>query len=86
MPYGPNHPDSVRLRTAVRARIASRHLPRGCEGRLFAGYGEGAACAVCDRPIGATEVQYEVEFPNGTRMTFHLLCHAAWQLECDSNS
>jgi hypothetical protein len=85
MPYGPNHPDSAPLRAAARLKIACGLLPSDCECKLFAGYGHGESCAICDRPIRADEVQYEIEPPGRAQIPFHMACHAAWLLECESN-
>jgi len=83
-PYGPEKPDSRRLRGQVRARIAAGELPRAVSARLFAGYGADQTCVVCGQSISPTQITYEVELILGAdrrTLDFHLACHAAWQLE-----
>jgi hypothetical protein len=74
------------LRVIARARIASGELP--CLDppfRMWGGYGSGKVCAVCDKTIEATDVEFEVEETiEGERkvMLFHTVCQSIWQLEC----
>lgn len=83
-PYGPQKPDSEVLREKVRARIASGALPQVAPARLFAGHGDNQMCAVCGQSISRMQILYEVELTDRTErkaLHFHLVCHAAWQLE-----
>jgi hypothetical protein len=62
------------LRLLARERIAKGGGP-----------GSGEFCALCDKPIGRDEVEYEIaaEFSGGVRAyRFHLVCQSVWQLEC----
>ena len=62
------------------------------EGRLvcdrpectWGGHGNGALCELCGKPIGAQEIEYEVQIARdgGRTRHFHLACHFAWRSEC----
>jgi len=69
------------LRQQARALIDVGMLPREVPRSVSGGYGQGDKCALCSAPIGADEVEYELESGNQT-YRFHFLCHAAWSLEC----
>lgn len=72
------------LRPIARKRLATGRLPRLAILR-FGGFGAGAPCALCDKPIQHEEIEYEVK-PIGAAvqiLRFHRACHSAWQLECD---
>jgi hypothetical protein len=73
------------LRLIARERIANGQLPREMPpSRMWAGYGTGQSCSLCDKPIQRDEVEYEIEHPHGPVQTFrfHTVCQAIWQLEC----
>jgi hypothetical protein len=77
--------NETELGRAVRERLARGQLPQERTGRVWGGHGTGQPCAVCDRPIGQDEVEYEVQLPlNGAvrSFRFHIPCQAAWQSEC----
>jgi hypothetical protein len=72
------------LRPIARRRIADGQLPRGTALRMWGGHGNGRPCALCDKPIGHTEVELEVEqHTDGVARTFifHAVCQSVWQLE-----
>jgi hypothetical protein len=73
-------------RAIARRRIASGALPCGTPPhRMWGGYGSGKACAVCDKAIEPAEVEFEIEESIGgqvKQMWCHILCQAAWQIEC----
>ena len=59
----------------------SRSWPIQENARTWAGKGSGAPCDLCEHPIAAREIEYEVELatPNGVRtLRFHLTCHQKW--------
>jgi hypothetical protein len=72
-------PDETRRRQVLEA-IASGRLPAHLPTTSWAGYGSGAVCSVCRRPIGAE--QLEAEF-GGERAIppyhLHLQCLAVWE-------
>jgi hypothetical protein len=83
MPYGPRLAQDELL-SRVQERIADGRLPVAMSVELYAGHGgAGDLCCVCEQEILSSQVQYEVIHPrNASRLTFHIGCHSAWQLEC----
>ncbi len=66
----------------VRELIERGRLPPRQTGEIAAGYGSGAACAACDEPIKAEQVEYEIkDWRTSGRLHFHLACYAVWLLE-----
>jgi len=49
--------------------------------------GVGAQCAICELPVQATEMEFEIEFardgsnPGLDKFHVHLQCFAAWEFE-----
>jgi hypothetical protein len=39
-------------------------------------------CYLCDQPIAADKIEYDVTDHNGKLLHFHCACHSAWQHEC----
>jgi len=71
------------LRQRARALIQDGVLPRRLPEKTWGGYGTGGLCALCAQSIQQTDVEYEVQDPQGPcTYRFHFMCHAAWQLEC----
>ena len=67
----------------VLQRIEDGRLPLMLSARIDAGYGAGDRCDLCDQPIAADKVEYDVTDPDsGKRLRFHIGCHFAWQREC----
>ena len=62
----------------------SRHvgLPYRKPMRTWAGRGTGAPCRACGGPIGADQIEYEVELePSATErpvLRMHLECYQSW--------
>jgi len=82
MPSEPLLPESE-LRSRVLQRIENGRLPLMLSTRIDAGYGAGDRCDLCDQPIAADKVEYDVTDPDsGKRLYFHIACHFAWQREC----
>lgn len=82
MPHGP-HVSEDSLRSIARQRIAAGLLPVIFPRSLQAGYGSGKHCCLCEQPIEPHQVEYEVtDDRNDHPLSFHLACHAIWQLEC----
>jgi len=56
--------DSVLPERELRARLIRRmedgRLPVALPTRINAGYGSGAQCDLCDQPIAAHQVEYEI--------------------------
>jgi hypothetical protein len=74
------------LRGKARELITNGRLPCQQTMRIWGGHGTGEqVCSVCERVISSDEVEYEIEHESGgtTHLSrFHVLCHAAWQVEC----
>jgi len=71
------------LKALVADRIGRRLLPVHGRETVWAGRGSGEPCALCDRTIPTTEIEYELDAPspratNGV-VRLHLQCHALWQ-------
>jgi hypothetical protein len=70
------------LRRRARALIEEGRLPAVRMAQYWGGAGSGHHCSLCDKPIAAPDVEFEVEAAGGTLFRFHFMCHAAWQFEC----
>jgi len=49
--------------------------------RTWAGRGSGAFCDLCQQPIEADQIEYEVELPPEAQapvLNFHLACYEKW--------
>ncbi len=69
------------LPALIRKRIDERTLPREDPVKVFAGYGRGARCSVCDDVIGPAQV--EADFvSDGRELRFHSGCFGLWEAEC----
>lgn len=71
----------------ARARISSGTLPATHSGNLFAGTGQGKLCCLCDLPVGAEDVEYEVVMKASRILDayiFHRRCYDAWVAACGS--
>ena len=72
------------LMQRARERIAKGALPCG-PAKRYAGFGGPDPCALCDLPIGATEVVYESEMETqGGKRVIHLHrhCEEIWHEAC----
>ncbi len=82
MPTEPTLPESE-LRSRALQRIEDGRLPIMLSTRIDAGYGAGVQCDLCDQPIAADKIEYDVTDPDsGKRLHFHIACHLVWQREC----
>lgn len=84
-------PDIPReLPEIVRRKIRSGRLPAALNVRVFIGHGSGFPCACCSRPIGRSQVEYELEFTplDADRLcVLHVHCHRLWfQVLCNLES
>ena len=78
------HFDEAELRLEARRRVAAGQLPREAPEYLWAGTGDGQPCSLCNRPIDAQQIEYELQFNTKPALLarFHRICHQAWELEC----
>ena len=81
MPTGPVLAESE-LRSRVLQRIEDGRLPLMLSTTIYAGYGQGVQCDLCDQLIVADKVEYDLTDPDGRYLHFHFACHSAWQREC----
>lgn len=82
MPCGPPVLDD-QLRACARDSINEGRLPLMPAHPVIAGYGSGTLCQLCGHAIERHQVEYEVsDARNDRALSFHVICHAAWQLEC----
>jgi hypothetical protein len=75
----------LELKRTALDRIRRKLLPDAVPKSIWAGQGTGQACSLCDRPVGQTEMEYELNLAadDGSPgvIRFHLRCHALWRLE-----
>jgi hypothetical protein len=59
-------------------------LPLALSNLIYAGYGgQGVPCDLCDLPILADEIEYDVTDPRDDGfLHFHIAYHFTWQREC----
>jgi hypothetical protein len=83
MPTEPVLPESE-LRARVLQCIEDGRLPVVLSTIIYAGYGQGRQCDLCDQPIACDKIEYDVTEPRGGGkwLHFHFACHSAWQREC----
>jgi hypothetical protein len=75
--------DPIEMRASILRRMRAGLLPLGPGDRTYGGYGDGRLCDACERPIGRSEVQYEVDCvgstsTHGRTIVLHRLCHSLW--------
>jgi len=71
------------LHARVLQRLADGRLPLALSTRIDAGYGRSYLRALCDQPIAANKIEYDVTDPgSGKTLRFHFAWHSAWQREC----
>jgi hypothetical protein len=76
------------LRQKAHQAIQAGKLPRCRPQRMWGGWGTGACCMICDKPVGRDEVEYELQFArdhdgsDGANSHVHILCLAAWEAVC----
>ena len=75
--------DALTIRRRVREMITTGALPCDDLAGLWADMGDGKRCAACTEPIGAGEVEYEVNLTSGKKVLLHQACHAIWLQECE---
>jgi hypothetical protein len=70
------------LADKVRSKLLTGVLPREAPLKMSTGYpGGGRACMACEAPILSTQAVYELEMPDGVRLTMHSGCHGLWVAE-----
>jgi hypothetical protein len=69
------------LRRRARELVEAGTLPTIEPKAIFGGNGEGRTCSLCGHTVERTDLEFEFEL-GGSTYRFHLVCHAAWQVEC----
>jgi hypothetical protein len=76
--------EEVLLRQRVRHLVAHGELPRDPATQIIAGFGDGAVCVVCERPVQSADVAYELRFgteADARKMVMHYACFIIWDRE-----
>ena len=79
-------------RELARQAIDEERMPTIAPTRVWGGPGTGLPCAVCQRPVGADEMEVELDLrPDGGRPELdvyhlHARCYAAWEFERGGNA
>jgi hypothetical protein len=59
----------------IRAKLAADELPSAKPEKVWGGKGTGQPCKGCGRPIGADDIEYEVDLPGAClAMRLHQPC------------
>jgi hypothetical protein len=80
-------PDEAYLREKARRTVENGKLPARSPDRTWGGPGVGAECAVCEKPVAKTELEFEIQFardggsPGLDKYHLHVRCFAAWEFE-----
>jgi len=72
------------LREEIARRLDTSSLPLAGQQKIFGGRGENQICDCCDRPIGVSDVLYEVELERATGtmlLAMHRACFNIWMDE-----
>lgn len=78
------HLDYRRLTDQVRQALRQGRIPSRPADQMWGGSGSGSVCAICDLCLARHEVEYELEFSEGSGAgTYHLhvACCMAWEVE-----
>jgi hypothetical protein len=70
--------DAIELKRIVAEKRREGCLPRFTDTRAWAGNGSGEVCMLCEIPIDAGQIEYEVECQDGVDkqlLRFHELCY-----------
>jgi len=70
-----------RVEAKIRSKIRTGTLPRtDRNGRCWVGKGSGRLCHACDAQTTTSDLEYEVDTPDGGTLLFHADCWAAWRV------
>jgi hypothetical protein len=68
----------------VRQLLAEGELPKEPANQIIAGFGDGAVCRLCERPVGTSDVAYELTFgveAGARKIVLHYACFILWDTE-----
>lgn len=72
---------ATNLREEIAQRLDTASLPMAGYQRIFGGMGSNEVCDCCDRPVGSSEVLYEVEIETAAGplvLSMHRSCFDLW--------
>lgn len=75
--------DDPLVRARVQTLIDDGTLPRRPPIELWGGPGSGRRCTICERPILAEDLEFELEVHDGPRCrhpVLHVRCFEAWDV------
>jgi hypothetical protein len=73
-----------KLQGRVRHLLAQGELPREPANQIIAGFGDGAVCRLCERPVVTSDVAYELTFgtdASARKIVMHYSCFILWDTE-----
>ncbi len=73
-----------KLHARARQLLAQGELPREPANQIIAGFGDGAVCRLCERPVDTADVAYELTFGTDAaarKMVMHYGCFILWDSE-----
>ena len=81
--YLPCFVNDEERRRRAKERIRAGLLPGSPPAARWAGPGSGKPCGVCDEPISRGDIEHELDFEDGKRLTarFHRECLDACEAE-----
>jgi hypothetical protein len=72
------------LRELIRRGLAEGRLPSNHIIRFQARYGDDTPCGVCEAPLHASDIAYEICFGQGSAassLALHYICFCMWERE-----
>lgn len=72
-------PDETALRLLAAQKIETGALPKAAVESVFAGKGSGLPCSLCERPIAASDYEFEYANGGGKAPRFHFRCQEIWR-------
>jgi hypothetical protein len=76
MPDGP-------ARLKIRQKVGDGSLPCEPRPKTWAGAGRGESCDGCDEYVLVSDIEFEVDLPDGKTLRFHRACFEIWHIECE---
>lgn len=72
------------LHARLRHLLAEGELSREPANQIIAGFGDGAVCRLCERPVATADVAYELTFGTDSaarKIVMHYACFILWDTE-----
>jgi hypothetical protein len=61
-------------------KLSQGILPTDDPVKVWGGKGTGRSCDGCDELISSSDVEHEVEMPDGRTLRFHVACAELWRV------